>query len=207
MGTKPLALLLLLTVIAGYADAIVFVGLHNIFVANMTGNVVLLGVGLVGMIHHLPGAVDAGMPMLALAAFACGVAAVVAFARKGQRKRAIVLVSEAVLSAAAAALWMHPPAAIALLSLAMGAQSAAASQIGLAGISTTYVTGTLVTGILRALRPRPGDDRLDARSDFTALGCYLAGAALGAGAFVLCHGNALWPASLALAVLGALAYS
>ncbi len=207
MGTKPLALLLLLTVIAGYADAIVFVGLRNIFVANMTGNVVLLGVGLVGLIHHLPGKVDAGMPALALAAFACGVVAVFAFVRKGQRERALVLVGEAVLIAAAAALWSYPAAAIALLSLAMGAQSAAANEIGMAGISTTYVTGTLVTGILRVLQPRPGTDHLDARRDFSALGCYLAGAALGAGAFVLWQGDALWPAPLALAVLGALAYS
>jgi uncharacterized membrane protein YoaK (UPF0700 family) len=204
---KPVALVLVLSLVAGYADAGVFVGFSNIFVANMTGNVVLLGLGLVGMLHHLPGKIGAGLPALAVVAFACGTAAAVFIAKRGNRERAYVLWAEAMLAAAAVALKAYPPAAIALLSAAMGAQSAAAAEIGLAGISTTYITGTLVTGVLRSLRPRSGDDRRVARHDVASLGLYLGGAVLGAGAFLLWHVDALWAVPLALAVMGRLTYS
>jgi uncharacterized membrane protein YoaK (UPF0700 family) len=40
--------LLLLTVVSGLVDAVSFVGLNQVFVANMTGNVALLGFAVAG---------------------------------------------------------------------------------------------------------------------------------------------------------------
>jgi uncharacterized membrane protein YoaK (UPF0700 family) len=40
--------LLLLTVVSGLVDAVSFVGLNQVFVANMTGNVALLGFAMAG---------------------------------------------------------------------------------------------------------------------------------------------------------------
>ena len=62
-----LGLLLLLTVVSGLVDAVSYLGLGHVFVANMTGNVVFLGFGAVGV-----GGFNALGSILALAAFLAG---------------------------------------------------------------------------------------------------------------------------------------
>jgi uncharacterized membrane protein YoaK (UPF0700 family) len=60
-------LLLALTVITGLVDAISYLKLGHVFVANMTGNVVFLGFGLAG-----EPSVSAPASLVAIAAFLLG---------------------------------------------------------------------------------------------------------------------------------------
>ncbi|HKV44009.1 MAG TPA: YoaK family protein [bacterium] len=177
-GTPPVIprrrLVLLLGGSAGYLDAISYLAL-GIFTANMTGNTVLLGIAIgqerwLGMVRAL----------LAIAAFVGG-AAGGALLLRGRRRLGSVFGVEGACLLLGLAVWVplrHPqpgsiipvPTAlplIALLSAAMGAQSAAVRRVGEQRISTTYVTGTLtslavdtVTEILarRARRSRPAAD-------------------------------------------------
>ena len=66
----PLPLVLLgLTVVTGVVDAVSYIALGHVFVANMTGNVVLLGFALAGA----PG-LSVSAPLTAMAAFLAGAA-------------------------------------------------------------------------------------------------------------------------------------
>jgi len=65
-GPLPLALIGL-TVVAGLVDAVSYLGLGHVFVANMTGNVVFLGFVAGGAAD-----ISAALSLVALAAFALG---------------------------------------------------------------------------------------------------------------------------------------
>ncbi len=154
-GTPPVVprrVVLLLGASAGYLDAIGYLTL-GLFTANMTGNTVLLGIAI-GQ-GHWPAMIRV---LLAVAAFVGGAAAG-ALLLRGRRGIGSVFGFEAACVVAALAAWLqlrqpHPgsiipdPTAfplIALLSAAMGAQSAAVRRAGEQRISTTYVTGTLTS--------------------------------------------------------------
>lgn len=152
--------LLLLTALAAAADAISYLGLGKVFPANMTGNTVLMGIGLAD--HDYTGAVRSAV---ALGGFVTG-AAVVGLLWSGRHTRTVYgLGIEAAAITAAAGLWATLGATptggpryvlIALLGGAMGAQSGVAAGLRV-GVSTTYITGTwtaLSTGIAGLLRPR-----------------------------------------------------
>jgi len=138
--------LALLTAVAACVDATSYLRFH-VFPANMTGNTVLLAVGV--------GAGNSGLDPLrsatALGGFVAGaVAGGVTRAACGSevRFRATAWMTESAVLAAAAALWASGWTAgarafpvIALLSATMGLQSATVTQLGL-GVSTTYLTGT-----------------------------------------------------------------
>ena len=67
----PLPVLLVgLTVVTGLVDAFSYLSLGHVFVANMTGNVVFLGLALSGV-----GAISIAASLLAVIAFALGAAA------------------------------------------------------------------------------------------------------------------------------------
>jgi uncharacterized membrane protein YoaK (UPF0700 family) len=201
-NAQPVALrrrvVLLLGGSAGYLDAVGYLTL-GIFTANMTGNTVLLGIAI-GQ-GNWPAMVRV---LLALVAFVGGAAAGALVLRGRQMGSAFGL--EAVCLAVGVAAWLHlrqpypgrvipDPTAfplIALLSAAMGAQSAAVRRVGEQRISTTYVTGTLtslavdtVSGILarREGTPRPPDPAGSARSSLSLLigiwTSYVAGAVAG----------------------------
>jgi uncharacterized membrane protein YoaK (UPF0700 family) len=162
-------LLAALTMVSGCTDAISYLGLGHVFPANMTGNTVLLGIGLA---TADPGA--ATRSATALGAFLVGAAAVGAALpqRVGRGALHAVLGVEAVLLTALCGGWLaagagHPAGAVryALIGLAgatMGVQSAVVRTLGVP-VATTYITGTwtaLSAGVGARLRRRP-DDRDD----------------------------------------------
>ncbi|MGH3344101.1 MAG: YoaK family protein [Carbonactinosporaceae bacterium] len=165
-------LLLMLTAVAGCVDAISFLGLGQVFTANMTGNVVLLG--LAAGRGATTQALRAGV---ALAGFALGALVGARLAGGGAPRRdpgpslwparvTLSLGVELLLLASFATGWrltadqpgvLAPYALTALLSVAMGLQSAAARRLGVTGVATTYVTGTLtalMAGLAGAGRAR-----------------------------------------------------
>ena len=160
---RRLALILctLLAFGAGGTEAIAFERLGNVFAGVMTGNLVLFGVALGS--GESPVAGRAGV---ALAAFAVGVFASGLIASRSSRPDVVwsrritaVLAVEFVLFTGFAVGWQLADAQpggtarailLATAALAMGLQSGAVVAIGIDGLSTTYVTGTL-TGVLATL--------------------------------------------------------
>jgi uncharacterized membrane protein YoaK (UPF0700 family) len=142
-----------LSLAAGCVDAVGYLGLGQVFVANMTGNTVLLGLAI-GQADG-QGILHAGT---ALAGFILGVALGAAIVERGPEQAAwtpavtVALGLELVILLTFAAGWLldgpEPSGVlvyllIALSALAMGVQSAAVKSLDVADVSTTYVTGTL----------------------------------------------------------------
>jgi uncharacterized membrane protein YoaK (UPF0700 family) len=169
--------LVLLTLAAGTADAAGFLGLGKIFTANMTGNIVLLGLSLSQARHQ-----DATRGLCALLLFAAGVCAGGWLcSRVGDKPRmpsvTLVLGVETALLFLFAALWGFSSSAptpalsyglIALLGSSMGMQSAAVNRLGVASIVTTVVTGTLtglLTGLMQAAT-RPSSEKPSKKKPF-----------------------------------------
>jgi uncharacterized membrane protein YoaK (UPF0700 family) len=156
--------LLVLAASAGSADAWSYFGLGHAFVANMTGNTVILGLAVFqdhgDMLH----------PAIALGCYAAG-AMLGSLFTGGVRPgtvwaRAIswTLMLEALLLLAAEAGWIaihlhgnHSPSLellLATLALAIGMQSGAMVQLKIPGIVTTYITGTWTTMLSGLVRLR-----------------------------------------------------
>ena len=151
-GPLPL-LLIVLTVVTGLVDAVSYLKLGHVFVANMTGNVVLLGlaaggvsefslpVSLVAIGSFLLGALAGGRlgsstgqhrgRFLALATYAKGTAVGAAFV--------VSLASDVSGGIPAYAL-------VVLLAFAMGLQNATARRLGVPDLTTTVLTLTF-TGL------------------------------------------------------------
>jgi uncharacterized membrane protein YoaK (UPF0700 family) len=147
------AMLTSLSLAAGCVDAVGYLGLGQVFVANMTGNTVLLGLAI-GQADG-QGVLHAGT---ALAGFILGVALGATIVERGPEQAAwtpavtAALGLELVILLTFAAGWLldgpEPSGVpvyilIALSALAMGVQSAAVRRLEVAEVSTTYVTGTL----------------------------------------------------------------
>jgi uncharacterized membrane protein YoaK (UPF0700 family) len=150
--TTQNASLLLLSVAAGCVDAIAFVR-SGIFPANMSGNSVVLAIGI---LHPETGA--AALSALALAGFCLGAASgawlVHAPDRDWSRRiSGAILLAGLLVLACAATLLLAPDrffsAVIIVVSAAMGLQSAAIQQLGIPGVATVFVTGTLTATIAR----------------------------------------------------------
>ena len=146
-------LLIVLTVAAGVVDAVSFLGLGQVFISNMTGNLVLLGIaagqGSSGHVGHLA---------VALGSFLVGVFV----AGRATRKSGVgvwplrvrfALAAVFLLEAGFCVTWVITQgqpgpvlelALTAVLGLAMGTQSAAVRTLAPSGMSTTFMTGTLV---------------------------------------------------------------
>jgi uncharacterized membrane protein YoaK (UPF0700 family) len=150
------ALMVALTVVTGATDAVAFTRLGNVFTSVMTGNMVLLGVA-VGR-DELTALEHTG---LAVASFIIGTVAGAHLAgspRPGDpvwpRPLSRALGAELAIFAAVAVGWWasgsHPAGAtqsaeLAASALALGIQSSAVLRLGVSGLSTTYLTGTLTT--------------------------------------------------------------
>jgi uncharacterized membrane protein YoaK (UPF0700 family) len=186
------ALLLTLTAAAGSADAVSFLGLGRVFTANMTGNLVLLGI-VIGQ-GQLAGSIRS---VIAFAAFVVGLLVGVRVTSRSEptavwpRSATLALLGELALLLGLLAGWEitgDRPAAvaldilIALSAAAMGMQTAAARRLGVAGVTTTFVTGMLTNLIAELGTVAPG--RSHWRIWVATLACMVIGAAVGAAVFV-----------------------
>ena len=200
-GPLPV-LLLVLTAATGVIDAVSILALGRVFVANMTGNVVFLGMALA----NAPGfSLDASLAALAgflLGAFACGA---VVRRRGGHRGRLLrdvgagelVLVAAALVLTAVAATGAVVNAVVAaLLAIAMGLQNTAARKLAVPDLTTTVLTMTL-TGIAADIGGSGG--ATVARRVLAVLTMF-AGALVGA--LLVLQAPLAWALALAVLLLG-----
>jgi uncharacterized membrane protein YoaK (UPF0700 family) len=203
-GPLPV-LLLVLTGVTGLVDAVSYLKLGHVFVANMTGNVVFLGFAIAD-------AADFSIPasLVAIAAFLAGALAGGRIGSSAGHHRArllaiatylqIVLVGAALVVSMAG---IDPDGAlvryslITLLALAMGLQNATARWLGVPDLTTTVLTLTL-TGLAAdstlagGKNPHPGRRLLATATMFL-------GAAVGA--FLIFHVGVTAVLGLAVALL------
>jgi uncharacterized membrane protein YoaK (UPF0700 family) len=148
-----LAMMLALTFSTGVIDAVGYLGLDRVFTANMTGNVVILGMALVGA---------DGLPIIGPAVALLGFAVGAAFAGRLLRGLAAGWTSRSTVAFAAvgttlalmslATLLLPSPAEPLLavitgvLAVAMGLQAGAARHLAVKDVTTVVVTSTL-TGL------------------------------------------------------------
>ena len=126
----------LLTIVAGFADAVGYVALGGVFAANMTGNTVLAGLSL-GEGHF-----DLAARRLApLVTFFLGAMLARLLLRLFHRP-AVPLLLEAALLAVVGLLPVGREPAL-LVALAMGLQASAITHFGGTAVSTVVVTSTL----------------------------------------------------------------
>jgi uncharacterized membrane protein YoaK (UPF0700 family) len=147
------AALLVLTIATGAIDGVSYLALDRVFTGNMTGNVIFIGFGLVGV---------AGVPVLnnavALVAFMAGAVIAARITCRAPtdlrlpRSAVWILVVNTLLTFALAVVWFAVGtldkgvmiAITGLFSLLLGAQAAAVRSIGLSDLSTVVVTMTAV---------------------------------------------------------------
>jgi len=156
----PLApMMLALTIVTGVVDAVSYLKLGHVFVANMTGNIVFLGFGLAGASGLSIPASLAAVGSFMLGAGLGGLLAARAGAHRGHLLRMAcatqaALIVLALLVSLAAGVPLHTGARYALivpLALAMGVQNAAAQSLSIPELTTTVLTKTL-TGIASEAR-------------------------------------------------------
>ncbi len=153
-----MTLAMLLTVVTGAMDAISFTRLGEVFSSVMTGNLVLLGVSAGraqgGLAVHVALAVAAFVAGILLAGRITGRPAATATAWP-VRVRVALGVELAVLAGFLGG-WVatggHPGGTgqavlLVLSAAAMGLQTGAVRAIGVSGLSTTYLTGTLAGAV------------------------------------------------------------
>lgn len=141
-------LLVVLTVVTGVIDAVSYLSLGHVFVANMTGNVVFVGFAFAGAAGFA-----LAPSLIALGAFVTGSAVggriAVELPRHRGRLLTIAVTVELVLVAAATAGSAAGGSGdatqdglIALLGVAMGVQNAVVRRLGVSDLTTTVLTLT-----------------------------------------------------------------
>lgn len=172
-------LLFLLAIAAGSADGWSYVGLGHAFVANMTGNTVLIGLAVFqknGDVLH---------PLISLACYVLGTAVASWVTRRvgagslWPRTISWTVLLETVLMASAEAGWValhghlangqpalgrtYVDGLLGAVAFAIGLQSGAMVQLKIPGIVTTYITGTWTTLVSSGVRLLT-DERAKTRS-------------------------------------------
>ncbi|MBM9464965.1 DUF1275 domain-containing protein [Aeromicrobium sp. YIM 150415] len=180
--------MLVLTFSTGIVDAVCYLGLDRVFTANMTGNVVILGMGLAGA----DGLSVAG-PLLALAGFMGGAAvggrllrnSAAAWTARTTAALCFVAVVVASLAIGSATIdaFATPGRSLtfsvtALLGSAMGLQAATARSLAVPDVTTVAVTATVVH--LSSDATSGGAEQGASTRRVLAIGLLLAGAAVGA---------------------------
>jgi uncharacterized membrane protein YoaK (UPF0700 family) len=197
-------LLLAMTLVTGLVDAVSYLALGHVFVANMTGNVVLLAFALAGA----PGF---SIPASAAAIASFGIGALIGgrIATRFSHHRGRLLSTAAALQTAffaasviLAALSGNPVAAasryplIVVLALSMGIQNAAVRKLAVPDLTTTVLTMTF-TGIAADSAIAGGRGSRAGRR-LVAVVAMLAGALIGAELII--HAHIFYPLLIALVV-------
>lgn len=163
--------LVLLTGAAGMLDALCYLR-AKVFAANMTGNVVLLGLDLVHR-HELRGAWNlvAGLAFVAGAFLAgwivlkvLGMKTPVAEMKAGLSLELPFLLGFATLCVIAAGKpdrWVTAGIVI-TRACGMGVQSLAVRRLNISGVATTFITGTVTAAVAVVRAGWPDDDELPA---------------------------------------------
>jgi uncharacterized membrane protein YoaK (UPF0700 family) len=150
-GGLPL-LLVLLTMVSGLLDAVSYLRLDHVFVANMTGNVVFLGLAaadarelsiagtLAAIMGFVAGALAGGRLGARLGRHRGRLLAAACLGNVVLEGAAMIVVSAAPLDPAGT---MARYLLILLLSLPMGLQNATAHRLGVRDLNTTVLTVTL----------------------------------------------------------------
>lgn len=201
-------MLISLTVATGLVDAVSYIRLGHVFVANMTGNVVFLGFAIAGA-----KGLSASASMVALASFIAGALlggrlGAWTAAYRGRLLQAAVAVEVALVAVAlVVALVASAPITkgtqytlIPLLALVVGVQNSAARRLAVPDLTTTVLTLTL-TGVAADSRVAGGAGAKLGRR-LLAVTAMLVGALIGG----LLAVNASIAAPLAIAV-GLLAFT
>lgn len=201
-GTLP-GLLVLATIATGTVDGVSYLGLHHIFVANMTGNVVFLGFALAGA-----EGLTVWAPVLAIGAFIVGARLETLLARRiegnpaKRLSRAVGMHALFVAAALAVSIAGDPARTgiqatlILLLGCGMGFQNGVVRKLALPDLTTTVLTMT-VTGLAA---DRAGKATL---RRVLSIACILAGAF--SGAWLYLHHGVSGALTLALVLLGVIA--
>ncbi|MFG1866962.1 YoaK family protein [Micromonospora arborensis] len=182
------ALVVVLTFLTGSADAIGFLSLGGAFSSVMTGNMVLLGLSAGRGEAEL--AVTSGCAIISFIVGVLAGARVVGSAQPDDpvwpRRVTWALVLELLVFVVFLVVWevtlgtpdAHVHLALLLLSAAaLGVQSSAIQRFGVAGLSSTYLTGTL-TSLIAGVAARSPWDSL--RPKAQVLLALMVGAAVGA---------------------------
>ncbi|WP_282699921.1 YoaK family protein [Streptomyces sp. CC219B] len=198
-------LMLALTVVTGVVDAVSYLALGHVFVANMTGNVVFLGFALAGAAD-----LSALASVVSMAAFLAGALAGGRFGTRFAAHRGRLLTVAAALEAALVAVAVTAAAVtpdgvtttvryvlIVALGVAMGAQNAVARRLGVPDLTTTVLTLTL-TGLAADSAPAGGTAPRPGRRILSVLAMFLGALA---GAALLLHTHLALSLGLALALL------
>lgn len=182
---RTVAALLILTAGTGMVDAVSYLGLGHVFVANMTGNVVFLGFAA-----DPASGLSAMLAVIALLAFMLGAAVGGAAGHRLAAHRiwpGVVVAAQALLLAAVAAAFLiglvdaqpsDRPWVVAALALAFGLQNSTARRMGVPDLTTTVLTLT-VTGLAADARRLGGPGAKPLRR-LSAIAAMLGGAAIGA---------------------------
>ena len=209
-------MLTLLAAAAGCLDAVSFLGLGQVLVAAMTGNTVLLGIALGHADLHA-----ALRSAVSIAGFVAGAMVGAAIVDRDARDSvwspavtgALALELAIIVVLAVGWHFLEGQAGVAIdyryplivgAGIAMGIQSAAAHRIGVPGVATTYVSGTLTSlaarlvGWLRTRRDAArGDQARKAGAPWLAPSVWIA---YGAGALFAGATHLLWPSGAFLFV-------
>ncbi len=203
------SLLLVLTAVTGVVDAVSYIALGHVFVANMTGNVVFLGFALAGASGLSEPASLAALAAFLLGALAGGRIAVRCGAHRGRHLRiATAIVAPLVLLAVGLAAIIGQPvshgaryALIAPLAITMGVQNATARRLAVPDLTTTVLTLTM-TGMAADSRLAGGPGSRSARR-LVSTAAMFAGALVGA--LLVINVDLTLPLALAAALIAACA--
>ncbi|MFT4164081.1 MAG: YoaK family protein [Microlunatus sp.] len=185
-ASHPLVLMLVLTFSTGMIDAVGYLGLDRVFTANMTGNVVILGMALTGT-ASLPvvGPLIALLTFMAGAGFAGRLLRSARGTWSGLTTTSFALTGGTVLVVGVTCLIWHPvpgtpwgDVVTGTLGLAMGVQAACARKLGVKDVTTVVITST-ITGLAADSRFAGGSSENWARRLLAVL-LMLLGAAAGA---------------------------
>lgn len=193
-----------LTVVSGFLDAVSFLGLGHVFIANMTGNVVLIGFAAAGA----PG-FSFPASLCALLCFLGGAVLGGRLARRVRPHRSLMLLvmaAEATLTAIAAVVaasvatigtgWPRFTV-IALLAFGVGQRNAAVRRLRVPDMSTTVLTTTL-TG-LASDSSLAGGTNPDASRRITSVASQFGGTLVGA--LLVLHVGTAWSLGAAAAIV------